>query len=218
MAGIQGSNQSPLITQRYLNTASYTGDPSPGTLVSTSQVSGSIVQPYGGMVGGILTLGAAGANYYSDTTNGQQLYAGDYQYVQFYASSSATAAQGCIVFWYQITSGNWVVTPDAAATDAGLVAGIALCNTGKGNYWWIQTRGIAQVKFKTSPTKTTPAIGDTVIVDLTPSNLADVLADATAVTWATSRYILGNAWGTAPTSATISPVMLGVGPKYYPGA
>ena len=218
MAAITGSNQSPTITQQFLNTASYVGDPSPGTVVSTSQVSGSIVQPYGGMLGGILTLGEGGANSYSDKVNGQQLYAGDYQYVQFYASSSATAAQGCVVFWQNLLNGNWVVTPDASATDIGLVAGIALTNTAKGNYWWIQTRGVAQVKFKASTTKATPAIGDTVIVDITPSNLADVLADATTITWATSKAFLGNAWGTAPTGGSISPVMLGVGPKYYPGA
>jgi len=214
MANITGSNQSPLITQRYLNTSTYAGDPTPGALVSTSQVSGSIVQPYTGMLGGILTLSEGGANYYTDTVNGQQLYAGDYQYVQFYASSSATAAQGCVVFWQNLLNGNFIVTPDAASTNTGLVAGIALCATGKGNYWWIQTRGIAQVKFKASIANGAPAIGDIVIVDTTPSNLADDPTSQTAIT----KTFLGNAWGAAPASSTISPVALAAfAIKYYPG-
>lgn len=224
MAAIQGSNQSPTITQKYLNTASYAGDPTPGALVSTAQVSGSIVQPYSGMVGGILTLGEGGANNYSDPVNGQQLYAGDYQYVQFLSSSTATAKQGCILFWQNVLGGNWIVTPDATLTDDSLIAGIALTNTGKGNWWWIQVKGIAEVLFKATITKTTPAIGDLVVVDAgggTPTDTADVLADATAITNASLKLALGRAWGTAPVSGAggvISPVALGLGPIYVPGA
>src|SRR5579872_499636 len=151
MAGIRGSQQAPIITQRYLNTASYAGDPTPGSLVSTSQVSGSIVQSYGGFLGGIMTMGKDEANYYSDLANGQQLYPGDYQYVQFYASSSAAAAvQGQLVYWLSsstnlLPGGGFIVTPDESAAALGLVAGIALANTAKGNYWWIQVSGVAQV-------------------------------------------------------------------------
>jgi hypothetical protein len=229
MAGIQGAQQAFTITQKYLNTSTYTGDPSPGTVVSTTQVSGSIVQPYGGFVGGIMTLSAAAAAQYSDPTNGQQLYAGDYQYVQFYASSTATAVQGQIVFWLTITAAtagvgnlgtnNYVVTPDAN-TAAGLpnvIAGVALCNTGKGNYWFIQTRGIAQVKFKSSITKATPTVDDVVYVDATPSALADVIADATNVTSPQLKLLLGKAFITNPANSTISPVFL-QGCSYYPGS
>lgn len=218
MANIQGSNQSPLVTQKYLNTPSYAGDPAPGVLVSTAQISGSIVQPYTGQLGGILTLGEGTAAVYSDLTNGKQLYAGTYQYVQFYASSTATAAAGCVVFWQNTLNGNWIVTPDASATNIANIAGIALCNTGKGNYWFIQTSGIAQVKFKAATTKTTPAIGDAVYVDTTPSNLADVIADATTLTSPQLKAILGRAWGTAPVGGATSPVGLGLGPLFYPGA
>src|SRR5215469_9258662 len=102
MAGIRGSNQTPIVTQRYLNTSTYAGDPTPGAVVSTTSVSGSIVQPYGGQTGGILTLSAAAANYYTDLVNGQQLYPGDYQYVQFDPSAVLSAAvQGQIVYWKQ---------------------------------------------------------------------------------------------------------------------
>lgn len=219
MASVQGNNQSPIVTQRYLNTSTYAGDPAPGVLVSTANVSGSIVQPYSGMVGGILTLGEGAANDYSDKTNGQQLYAGDYQYVQFLSSSTATATQGCIVFWQNTLSRNWIVTPDESTTDSSLIAGIALAATGKGNYWFIQTRGIAQVKFKAVTAKTTPAIGDAVYVDIaTPSNAADVIADATALTSPQLKVYLGAAWGAAPVGGAISPVFLGLGPKYFPGA
>jgi hypothetical protein len=218
MAAIQGGNQSPIITQKYLNTSTYAGDPAPGVLVSTAQVSGSIVQPYTGMVGGILTLGEGLANTYSDKTNGQQLYAGDYQYVQFYASSTATAVQGQIVFWQNLLNGNYIVTPDEATSDSGEIAGIALGATGKGNYWFIQTRGVANVKFKATLTNGSPAINDLIAIDTTtPSNLADDPTQTTPLTYALSKAILGTAWGTVPAGGAISPVFL-TGTKYYPGA
>lgn len=227
MAFVKGGNQSPLVTQRYLNTSTYAGDVTPGAVVSTTSVSGSIVQAYTGQLGGILTLGEGGANYYSDLTNGQQLYAGDYQYVQFYASSSASAAvQGQCVYWLDNTtnllSGNFIVTPDESAAELGLVAGIALANTAKGNYWFIQVSGIAQVKFASTIGAATPAIGDLVFADYSGStNLTyDPTQSTTGLTLAQLKAVLGVAWGTAPAASTISPVMLGglCGPKYYPGA
>lgn len=222
MAGTHGTDQSPLITQRYLNTAAYVGDPAPGVVVATASVSGSIVQSYGGMLGGILTLGEGGANYYTDTVNGQQLYAGDYQYVQFYASSAAAAAiQGQIVFWLNNTtnllSGNFIVTPDYALPQ-GPVAGIALGNTAKGNYWWIQVAGIAEVKFGAALTNITPSVGDLCFVTQAPLGpYADAYAGGTSITAGDLRLVLGRAFGTAPVESTISPIMLGIGPQYYPG-
>jgi hypothetical protein len=227
MAGAYGSNQSPIITQRYLNTSTYVGDPTPGAVVSTSQVSGSIIQSYGGFVGGILTLGKDAANYLTDPVLGQQLYAGNYQYVQFDPNSVNTAVQGQVVFWSNLDSknllptGSYRVTPDAT-TDAGLIgiiAGIALCNTAKGNYWFIQTAGIAEVKFKSSLLVTTPAVGDLIYVDYTtPSALADDPAATTQPTNAQLRVVLGRAWTPAPKASTISPVFLTpFGPAFYPG-
>ena len=217
MAAIQGANQSPLITQRYLNSTTYTGDPSPGTLVSTAQVSGSIVQSYGGQVGGILTLAEGMASYYSNPA-AQQLYAGDYQYVQYYSASSATAVLGQILFWQNLLNGNWVVTPDETTGDSAMIAGISLAPVAKGNYWWIQTRGVAPVKFKASLTNASPAIGDLIAVDTTtPSNLADDPTQSTTMTYALSKVVLGRAWGTIPAGGAISPVAL-TGTVYYPGA
>ncbi len=227
MAGTRGTQQAPIITQRYLNTASYAGDPTPGAVVQTSQVSGSIVQSYGGFLGGILTMGKDEANYYSDLTNGQQLYPGDYQYVQFYASATQSPAiQGQVVFWLGNTTnllpaGGFIVTPDESAAELGLIAGIALANIVKGNYWWIQTSGVAQVKFNATIGAATPAVGDLVFADYSnSSNLAyDPTQTTTGLTLAQLKAVLGVAWGSAPVANAISPVMLGglMGPKYVPG-
>lgn len=214
----------PGLTQRYLNTPAYAGDPSPGNVVQTSDVSGSIVQEYGGFVGQIVPLGKAAADYLSDKVNGQQLYAGNYQYVKF-NPTTGPAVQGQVVFWLDNTTnllpaGGFEVTSDASAAQLGLVAGIALANTAKGKYWWIQVAGIAQVKFKSSITAATPAVGDLVYVDYaTPSNLADDPAQTTQPTNAQLKAVLGIAWAVAPVASTLSPVMLGGAgnPKYYPG-
>jgi hypothetical protein len=98
--------------------------------VNTAQVSGSIVQPYAGMKGGILTLSESESNYYSDLVNGQQLYPGDYQYVKFLATSVNQAVQGQPVFLYgDVSFGEDItVTPDFApgVYGGGVVFGIAL--------------------------------------------------------------------------------------------
>lgn len=204
MAGIQGANQSPRITQRYLNTLAYTGDPSPGVVVSTAQVSGSIVQPYTGQVGGRLTIGGGEASKFSDPAVTPTLMAGVYDYVQFLSTSTASNAPGQVVF---LTSTLNVVTPDAGATDSGLIAGITLGTPAKGNYWFIQVAGIAAVKFGTI-TKTTPVVNDAVFLNTTPSNVADVLADGTTMTPPTVKLLMGVAYGSAPASNTISLVAL----------
>lgn len=223
MAGIRGANQSPIVTQRYLNTASYAGDPAPGVLVSTSQVSGSIVQSYGGMKAGILTLSESEANYYSDLVNGQQLYPGDYQYVKFLLTSVNQAVQGQAVFLSaDVSAGEDItVTPDFAPGNygGGIVFGIALTNTGKGNWWWVQVSGVAQVKFVGSPVNTSPSVGDLIYVDYTtPSALANDPAAATQPSNAQLKLVLGRAWGKNPVGGAISPVMLSGFFGYTPGA
>jgi hypothetical protein len=227
MPAFRSANQSIQITQKYLNTASYAGDPTPGAVVSTASVSGSIVQPYLGFQGGILTLGGGQAAAYSDPVNGPLLFAGDYQYVQFYAASTNTAVQGQVVFWLlqptgDFQQGNFIVTPDYTVTGGGdppNVAGIALTNTGKGNWWFIQVAGVAEVKFKASFLNVfSPLVGDMVYVDQnTPSANADVLGANETVTGAILKSIIGRAWYRVPVAGQISPVMLGIGPQYMPG-
>jgi hypothetical protein len=227
MPANRSANQSIQITQKYLNTASYAGDPTPGAVISTAQVSGSIVQPYAGFIGGILTLSTAQAANLSDPVNGPLLFGGDYQYVQFYAASSGTAAQGQIVFWLSqptgnFQQGNFIVTPDIALLGGGdpqQIAGIALCNTGKGNYWFIQVAGIAEVKFKASPLNVfSPMVEDYVSIDFnTPSANADVIGANATLTPAILKGLIGRAWYRVPVAGQISPVFLGVaGPTYMP--
>lgn len=223
MAQIRAGNSSPLVTQRYLNTAAYAGDPTPGAVVSTSQVSGSIIQQYGGQLGGILTMGKNEAAYYSDP-GAYQLYAGDYQYVQFDPLGSLAAVQGQVVFWKQggtnmLPAGGFIVTCVESAAETGAIAGIALANTGVGNYWFIQVSGIAQVKFNTTQGVATPAVGDLVFADYSnPSNLAYDPVQTGNPTFAQMKAVLGTLWASVVISVNpIGPVLLGQGPKYIPG-
>lgn len=223
MASIRGANQSIQISQRYLNTASYAGDPSPGLTVSTTSVSGSIVQGYGGFNGGILTLSEQEANYYTDPVNGQQLYPGDYQYVKFLLTSVNITQQGQAVFWSQLSGQADIltVTPDFApgVYGGGLIAGIALANTGKGNFWFIQVAGVAEVKFAATTVNTSPSVGDLIYVDYTtPSALANAPAVATQPSNAQLKLVLGRAWNINPAAGKISPVLLSGFFGYAPGS
>jgi|SRR5665213_1273994 len=225
MPAYKGAYQSPIITQRYLNTASYAGDPAPGVLVSTSQVSGSIVQSYGGMVGGILTLGEVQAAALSDPINGPLLFAGDYQYLQAYPNSTAAAfVQGQVGFAVpgvgDLQGGNFWITPDGTTAPQGQILGIALANTAKGNYWFFQIAGIAEVKFKSGALNNfSPQVADLVYVDATPGIYADSAASQDTITAGILKQVLGRAWYRPPVVGAISPVFLGIGgPQYYPGA
>src|SRR5437763_698676 len=141
MAYFRGGNDSPIISQRYLNTEAFTGDRGPGTAITTADVSGSIVQSYAGMLGGILTLGSGPdmnptqAGYYSGAAAARALNSGDYQYVQFDPASGRSNAPGQVVFWKD--KALKIVTPDAGAAGSAQVAGVTLCTPAKGNYWFI---------------------------------------------------------------------------------
>lgn len=205
MAGIAGADQSPKTTVPLFNDVN---DVAPGVPVSTSSVSGSIVQSYGGQLGGRTWLNAADAVKLADTSVGT-LYEGCYQYVQFVAASTAANATGQPVFWKDTE--KYIVTPDGSggtATSIKLVAGISLNVVTKGQYGFIQVAGRASVKFGTI-TKATPAIGDAVLVSATPANptLADVLSATTAITVDNIQLYLGVAI-TAPASSAVSSVLL----------
>lgn len=197
MANVQ--NQSPRVTTGFLNTVN---DPSPGVpLVSPS---GSIVQPYTGQVGGDTYLSAADALKLSDVTNTGTLFEGIYKYVQFLSTSTAANARGQVVFWNNRS--QYIVTPDAAVGNLGKVAGICLNVVTKGNWGFIQVAGKASLLFKAS--LVTPYDGAMVTVDPTPTNLATTIpTDATAVTAAMLRSVLGIADG-LPASSAISLVDL----------
>jgi hypothetical protein len=163
------------ISTGYLNTVD---DAKPGQPVS----SGTGESNYDAQVGKIISFNHANVPW--KTT---QLYGGKYQYVKLYLSSSASAVAGQVAFWYDID--DYVVTADYSAA---IPAGVFLNAITKGQYGWIQTAGLATVKFRASITKTTPAIGDTVIVQ-TGAAVGEVLADATGLTSVESARILGTA-------------------------
>ena len=117
--------------------------------------------------------------------------------------SRAAAAAGQVASWYDLD--DYVVTADAL-TGTSLIAGIFLNAITKGQYGWIQTAGLATVKFRASITKATPAIGDLVLVQAT-NYVGEVLADATNLTSVEARMILGVAVA-APTGGGSSLVAL----------
>src|SRR5437667_1491116 len=149
-------------------------DPSPGASVTTANVSGSIIQPYGGQVGKRLILTSAMAAQHSNPTIGT-LYEGGYQYVKTKAASSITPARGGLCFWDDFD--NAVVTPDVGAGNIGLFAGVYINALSKGNYGYIQFAGKANVLYDGTLTDNTA--GDLVVVKSTSANTANALASTT---------------------------------------
>jgi hypothetical protein len=188
-----------------------TGDPGIGQPLTSP--SGSIVIPYDGQLGqkyavnGLTAGSPAEALRLSNTVIGT-LYGGIYQYVQFLSTSSGANIRGGVVFWSDIP--NFIVTPDVTLSTQGLIAGISLAVDVKGNYGYIQVSGLATVLFKSSITKTTPAIGDLVVVDQgggTPTARGDVLADATGITSPILKSVIGVAYD-LPVGGAASRVLL----------
>lgn len=188
---IMGTNQSPKLPSGFLNLG--TGDPAPGLPVSTTGVSGSIIQPYLGQVGAKLSLDTVEAAQLSGP-GAATLFAGVYMYVQFLSTSVASNAVGQLVFWS--AAATYVVTPDVTAATASFVAGVTLNAVAKGNFGWIQIAGRASVKAKAALTKAGLAGDIAVVDDVTPSGTFDVKADATAVVFGTAganlKSIIGN--------------------------
>lgn len=169
-----------------------------------------IGNPVGGQLGDHGYLSAAQALQLSDQSVGV-LYEGLYQYVQMDPAAVASATvRGQLLFWKDFE--NYIVTIDPpAATNMGLVAGVALNVVSKGNYGWMQTAGKASIKF--SGTVTDATAGDLVVVDQTPSNTANTIADATSATAKIKKSGIGTAIA-APANNAISTVLLN-GPFYY---
>lgn len=155
-----GMNQHPRITTTYLNQLSRHGDPAPGVPVSTAQVSGSIVQPYGGFEGGKLTITNPWAAQFADPSVGP-LYGGIYMYCQLDPKATAPLARGQIVFWQDEL--NYIVTgagPNTVTSAPNKIAGVAVAATNPGNWDFFQVSGIAMVKLAGAGT-----IGQGVTVD-----------------------------------------------------
>lgn len=116
---------------------------------------------------------------------------GRVQYVKLAAAITVVPVRGTLAYWSDRP--NYVITCDNPNA-GGALAGIILGTTTDGTHAWIQKSGRATVKFLSSTTKTTPAVGDAVVSGGT-AGLADVLADASAVTFGTDATQLNRLIG-----------------------
>jgi hypothetical protein len=215
MALFFDANQSPRVTTPALNSVNRTGDPGAGVLVTTANVSGSIVQEYTGMIGGMLTVSQADVVKLEDTGTGV-LYGGVYRYVKFLPVGSTACVRGGVALWLDTSAVSptcYNVTNEGSTARNNFPAGIFLNVVTKGYYDWIQVAGLASVKFKTALGTATPAIGDAVFVADTPASpqLADDLNDSASITPKLLKQFLGVAEHAAPVSATVSAVLLDLG-------
>lgn len=162
---------------------------------------------YGSQVGARFALG----NDDPMITRQSALFGGMFQYVQFYASQTATPTIGNIAFWQ--TDTTYVVTSDEP-TGVSDIAGILVSAPTKGNYGVIQIDGKVAINFRATITKATPAIGDLVLAAAAGAGVdnakADVLADATNITSVQFRHVLGIAV-VAPVGGSAKAVRLGAG-------
>jgi hypothetical protein len=171
--------------------------------IGSGSSTGTGAQPYPGQLGAFMELTEVQALAMSAAPATLTLHEGIYQYVQLVSTSTAAAAVGQVAFWS--TRSGYVVSADTGPTLLGFVAGIFINVLTKGNYGWIQIAGTANVKFKSSLTAATPAIGDLVIVDqsaTTSGAAADDPTQATGLTSTTTKSILGVSEAAPVASAT----------------
>lgn len=196
--------QDAMIPSRKLNDVN---DPSPGQIVSTSQVSGSIIQPFYGQVGKRLCVTAQTAQKLQDTSIGY-LYEGIYQYVQV-DSGASSPARGQIAYWTDYTNfkvtnlptpTSWAVGSQLQSGSGGIatggalpipIAGVFISAPTAGNYCYIQIQGRATVRFKTLITNANGGIFRTVVADGLTSATADILNAASPVLMNLAQLVLG---------------------------
>lgn len=159
-----------------MNGTTATGDALPG-----QSVAGYTGQPpqYSGQLGADEYLNFAAAQKYSDLTTAPNtpLQGGRYQYVQ-YAADGTSYVQGQVLYWKDET--NYIVTNVAPISTSSNIAGIAVSPVTQGNYWFIQTAGVAYVLYAASVGSTTASTGVYAVVNTATANaLADATADAT---------------------------------------
>jgi len=145
------------------------------------------------------------------------LYGGCFQYVQVFATATATPARGGPAAWaydqatvatnVYAAFNNYIVTPDMSALRTGRFAGVFLNVISKGQYGWIQTKGLASCLFAGSGIAATPADGDLVYVNSAANNFLEQNDTGTTVTFAILKAFIGTAVG-APVAGAISTVLL----------
>lgn len=131
------------LVSRYWNGTTATGDALPGQ--STGGYTGQPPQ-YAGQLGAVVYLNFADAQKRSDPAfTAASLQGGRYQYVQYAADGTAYLA-GHTLYWKDET--NYIVTNVQSAT-ANAICGIAVSAITQGNYWLMQTDGLAYPLFGT---------------------------------------------------------------------
>lgn len=187
---------------RYWNGPTVVGDALPG-----QSVAGYPGQPpqYAGQLGAVALVNFSDAQKKSDPAASASLQGGRYQYVQLAASGTAYAT-GQILYWSDET--NYIVS-NVPPTNLN-IAGVCINFVTQGNYWLIQTDGVATLLFAAA--LTTPAIDETIHANNATPSLA-----VNAATAATAILAGGNAVGlvsflgvpkVAPVSSTLSLVYL----------
>jgi hypothetical protein len=167
------------------------GDAAPGSAAAGQTGLPTVSGAYG-QVGASAYISTPELVSYTNTSKSNAtLYGGWYKYCKFKTTWSATLAIGQPLFYANYTDMlNHTVTADAAA--AAIFAGFSLNATvTKGNYWWIQTGGIATVLCKTSSV-TDGTAGDLAVQTGQTTATIDSYADATSLATAgLSKLIRG---------------------------
>lgn len=164
--------------------------------------------PYGSQDdwGKRVELSNAEITNYTNTTNGT-LFGALYQLVQVHASASASNVQtGRVAFLKNQAAGSNVpvVTDEAQADADSLVAGVFLNAITPGNYGAICVGGKVNVKYYTTLTVATPAVGDLVGTGAGNGTVDDIAAHSGNVT----GRVIGVAVATAPTAGSTLPIRL----------
>lgn len=181
--------------------------------IGSGSSSGLGLSPYPGQLGAFMELTEAQALTMSSVPATLTLHSGIYQYVQFKTGSTASNVAGQIVFYATAADrAAYIVTPDVTAATQGMIGGITIASVTKGNYGWMQVGGMASVKYKSSITAATPAIGDLVIVDQAPSNTADDPTQSGNPTYLILKSVLGVAF-TLPVASALS--LVGLTPRFW---
>ena len=184
-------------TQAYLT--NFTGDSVPG-----GSVAGYTNQPnqYAGQLGAWMDLNYGDAQGRSDPAIATTLQGGRYQYV-LHAADGTNYLLGQALYWKDETT--YTVTNVAPTATSANFAGTCLGPVTQGNYWFAQTKGVANALYKTSPTSTTASTGVYLVVNTaTFDALPDATADATS---GVNKLFVGIAKD-APASAVVKRIYL----------
>lgn len=193
----KSSNNPYISPSGYLNNASFASIGGPET----------VGQRFPGALGSKIVCSNADALKLSNTANGT-LYQGEYQLVKL----ASNVVKGALCFWDTLANNglnDFEVTSTVTAP-AVFKAGIALYTGTSGQYTWIQTGGLASVKFRA--TVTSAVLGNLVVMTALNDGLADGIADATDFFDSVGDYKLtiGLAYE-LPTNGGVTRVLLDAG-------